>query len=131
MDAAAAQRVRDRAGHRCEYCRLPQRFSALTFHIEHILPRQHGGSDAAENLALACPECNRRKGPNLASLDPEGALLTRLFDPRRDRWADHFAERGTWIEGRTPEGRATVRLLGFNEIERLELRGAIHGLEGG
>jgi HNH endonuclease len=124
MDAALAQRVRDRAGHRCEYCRLPQSFSALTFHIEHVA-RQHGGMDASENLALACPECNFRKGPNLASLDPESGGLIPLFNPRVDRWEEHFEERGPRVAGKTPAGRATARLLGFDAAERQELRAAI------
>jgi 5-methylcytosine-specific restriction endonuclease McrA len=42
---------------------LPQELSELRFHIEHVIPRQHGGSDDADNLALACPDCNLRKGP--------------------------------------------------------------------
>ena len=58
MDAATAQLARQRAGNRCEYCRLLQEHSALRFHIEHIVAQQHGGTDDPENLALACPECN-------------------------------------------------------------------------
>jgi 5-methylcytosine-specific restriction endonuclease McrA len=30
--------------------------------IEHIVPRVHGGTDAPENLALACARCNFQKG---------------------------------------------------------------------
>jgi len=30
--------------------------------IEHIVPRARGGSDAIENLALACASCNHEKG---------------------------------------------------------------------
>jgi 5-methylcytosine-specific restriction endonuclease McrA len=29
--------------------------------IEHIVARQHGGSDDPANLALACPECNSHR----------------------------------------------------------------------
>lgn len=65
MDAVAIQFVRQRARNRCEYCGLPQEFSGLRFHIEHIVARQHGGLDESNNLALACPECNLRKGTNL------------------------------------------------------------------
>jgi hypothetical protein len=50
----------------CEYCHLPSRFCPLTFHVDHITPRQHGGSTEPDNLALACLHCNRHKGPNLA-----------------------------------------------------------------
>ena len=58
MDGQLRQLVRTRAAYLSEYCRLSQEFSELRFHIEHIIPRQHGGADDADNLALACPECN-------------------------------------------------------------------------
>jgi hypothetical protein len=91
MDAATGEVVRERAGTLCEYCHLPQGFSGLRFHIEHIVPRQHGGTDDTSNLALACPECNFRKGTNLTGIDPDTRQVTPLFHPRRDRWNDHFA----------------------------------------
>jgi len=72
MDAQLRQLVWTRAGYQCEYCRLPQEFSGLRFHIEHVTPRQHGGRDDADNLALACPDCNLRKGPNLTRLSQLG-----------------------------------------------------------
>jgi len=122
MDASTRQLVRERAGLRCEYCRMPERHSALRFHIEHILPRQHGGTDAVENLALACPECNLRKGPNLTGIDPDTGVVTRLFRPRTGRWEEHFARDGATISGRTPEGRTTVWLLEFNSQDRLRWR---------
>jgi 5-methylcytosine-specific restriction endonuclease McrA len=49
------------AGH-CEYCRYPQAASFLTFEVEHIIARKHGGQSVEENLALACPFCNQAKG---------------------------------------------------------------------
>ena len=30
--------------------------------IEHIVPKNHGGDDSLENLALACAACNHEKG---------------------------------------------------------------------
>lgn len=30
--------------------------------IEHIVPRNHGGSDELDNLALSCGPCNHTKG---------------------------------------------------------------------
>ena len=83
--------VRDRASDRCEYCRLAQSgFPLVTFHVEHVIARQHGGSDDMENLCLACHWCNLFKGPNLSSLvDDE---LTRLFNPRMDRVFDYLLD---------------------------------------
>ena len=67
MDAATRILVRTRARDSCEYCLLPQDGCSLTHHFEHIVPRQHGGSDDPGNLALACHRCNLRKGPNLTT----------------------------------------------------------------
>jgi hypothetical protein len=83
MDEAIRQLVCDRAGNRCEYCLLPQKYAPVVrFHVEHIRARQHGGDDAPANRALACPHCNRFKGPNLTSFDPETDALVPLFNPR-------------------------------------------------
>ena len=91
MDDATRRRVRSRAGDRCEYCGLPQDAVPLvTFHIEHVTPKQHGGTDDPANLALACYHCNLHKGPNLAGIDPDTGERTPLYDPRRQRWDDHF-----------------------------------------
>ena len=122
MDAAARNLVRRRADNRCEYCLLRQEYSHLTHHIEHIVAKQHGGSDDADNLALACHRCNLHKGPNLTGFDPESGEIVPLFHPRRDRWAEHFVFRGPRIEGLTAMGRTTVHVLGMNDARRLDLR---------
>lgn len=122
MDAATRRLVRERAGERCEYCRLHQRDSELSHHIEHVLARQHGGTDDADNLALACHRCNLRKGPNLSGIDPVNGSVEILFHPRRDRWTDHFAFREAHVVGLTPSGRATVEVLDLNDARRLDLR---------
>ncbi len=127
MELATRLLVRTRAGDRCEYCHLPQYGCSLTHHIEHIVPRQHGGSDDHRNLALACHRCNLRKGPNLTGIDPITGDIVPLFDPRRDVWSDHFHFRGPVIEGATAVGRTTVKLLAMNDIRRLERRELLEG----
>lgn len=102
--------------------RLPQHAIDGVLQIEHIIARQQLGGDEAENLALACDQCNLHKGPNLSGLDPETGQLVALFHPRRDPWADHFELQGAEIAGRTTTGRATVRLLQMNSRVRLHLR---------
>jgi hypothetical protein len=130
MDDETKEFVRTRAGHRCEYCRIPQRYFAQFFQVEHIISRQHGGSDDETNLALACTRCNLHKGPNLSGLDPDAQQLTRLFHPRTDSWEDHFESHPSGeIAGRTPIGRTTVYVLAMNAPRRVELRRAISALE--
>jgi hypothetical protein len=53
MDATTRELVRRRAGERCEYCLLRQEHCDLKHHVEHIIAKQHGGSDDPANLALA------------------------------------------------------------------------------
>ena len=125
MEPGLKEMVRRRAGNACEYCCIPQDATPLiSFHIEHIVSRQHGGSDQPGTLALACDRCNAYKGPNLTSIDPDSNDIVPLFNPRRDTWGDHFAVRGGRIKGLTPKGRATVRLLNMNAPRRVELREA-------
>ncbi|MEO8428546.1 MAG: HNH endonuclease signature motif containing protein [Verrucomicrobiota bacterium] len=122
MDARLRRVVTQRAEGRCEYCGLRQEQEPLSFHVEHVTPRQHGGKDTAENLALACHHCNLCKGPNLSGLDPQTGEMTRLFHPRLDDWAAHFTRRGGEVIGLSVVGRTTVSLLKMNEDGRLQLR---------
>lgn len=115
MDRELRNQVRQRARDRCEYCRLRQADESETpFHVEHIIAKQHGGSDDAANLALACALCNLLKGPNLSSLDPDTGVLTRLFHPRTDSWSQHFRRESALIIGVSDIGRTTAWLLQFN-----------------
>jgi hypothetical protein len=129
MDAGTRRQVRRRAHDTCEYCRLAQASALfLSFHIEHIVAVQHGGADALDNLALACPDCNRHKGPNLSSVDPMTGNVVPLFHPRQHDWAAHFSIRDALIVGQTETGRATVRRLRFNDSERLSMRMALQSI---
>jgi HNH endonuclease len=122
MDQATREFVRHRADERCEYCGLRQEYCELKHHVEHIVAKQHGGSDDPDNLALACHRCNLSKGPNLTGVDPHTGQVAQLFHPRHDRWSDHFTVKGVRIDGRDATGRATVRVLNLNDPRRLELR---------
>lgn len=116
-----AGEVRRRAAGLCEYCHIPEAAFRQPFHIEHVIARQHGGATELDNLALACWTCNLKKGPNLTGIDPQTRQITSLFNPRTDKWADHFAlsvetsiPLGIEILGLTAVGRTTVVLLGMN-----------------
>ena len=125
MTEAARAFVRQRAANRCEYCRLHQDDSPLAaLHLEHIRPRQHGGSDDESNLCLACIDCNLHKGPNLTGIDPLTGAVTELFHPRQQRWEDHFAFEGICITGRTAVGRTTIQVLDMNSDDQLNFRAA-------
>jgi len=93
-----------------------------TYHVEHIIARQHRGTDDLPNLALACHHCNLFKGPNLTSRDPDGDALVTLFHPRQNLWADHFKIESARVTGLTDIGRTTVFLLEMNADQRVDLR---------
>lgn len=124
MDEELVAAVRERAGHRCEYCLLPAGEHPVPFEVEHVIPEQHGGRTAFGNLALACQRCNKQKGTNLAGLDrvTSRTKLVRVFNPRTHRWPHHFAFDGPRIVGRTPIGRVAVGLLAMNDDRRVRLR---------
>ncbi len=117
--------VAERAGNQCEYCLIREFSTHLGCEVDHVISEKHGGKTIAENLAYACFYCNRYKGSDIATLDPFSDKLVPLFNPRVDRWRDHFEYKGTKIEGRTSIGAATARLLGFNLPERLLERSAV------
>jgi hypothetical protein len=129
MDLAARNLVRQRAGERCEYCRLTENAVQIPFPRRAVIAKQHGGGDDPANLCLACDRCNLYKGPNLSSIDPHTQAIVTLFHPREHRWPDHVMVRGAEIVGLTPTGRATVRLLNMNAKHRLQLRSELlaHG----
>ena len=114
MDARLKAQVRRRAGLRCEYCQFPERFA-----------QKHSGPTTAANLALACFRCNSHKGPNLSGVDPESGQVVRLFHPRQEVWAEHFAWHGSRLVGLTPTGRATIAVLRINRPDAMLARAAL------
>ncbi len=115
-------KVARRAGLRCEYCLIHEGEAGFPHQVDHIVSRKHGGSSTFENLAYACLICNRYKGTDVASIDHRTGALVRLFNPRQDRWVDHFRFDGALIEPLSSIGSATVRLLRLNAPERLAER---------
>jgi hypothetical protein len=122
MDPALRELVWQRAGHCCEYCRMPQEYDDGTFEIDHIISTSHGGPRRASNLCLACFSCNSFKGPNLSGRDSKTKMTVPLFNPRRHRWHRHFRWNGPRLVGRTPTGRATVATLRINLDHRVAYR---------
>ncbi|TDI47287.1 MAG: HNH endonuclease [Acidobacteria bacterium] len=125
--------VRERAADLCEYCKIHQRYYPdSTFHIEHIVAKQHDGSDSQDNLALAYHFCNGKKGPNLSGMDPDTGELTRWFHPRNDSWHEHFRlDTNGEVVGFTAIGRTTASVLGMNSRIRVQIRREIFRLQEG
>ena len=113
------QAVASRANHVCEYCLMSEEDAYFRHQVEHIISRKHGGSSESDNLALACVFCNRYKGSDIATLRPETGKLVRFYNPRTDRWPDHFRLSGVVIEPLTEIGGATIRILQMNHSDQV------------
>ena len=79
---AVRQFVAQRAGYRCEYCRVHQDDLFIAFEIDHIAGIKHGGGDEPDNLAFACPHCNQHKGSDLTTFLDSYEDIVALFNPR-------------------------------------------------
>lgn len=121
----------DRAGHLCEYCLIHEEDTFFGCEVDHIVSEKHGGLTREDNLAYACLHCNRYKGSDIASVAPQTGELIRLFNPRADRWADHFtlAQDAITILPLTDLGEATVRVLRLNDGDRLLEREALRAVD--
>lgn len=122
------RQVRERAGHRCEYCLMPEWALLAGCEVDHVLSRKHGGETTLSNLALSCARCNRAKGSDVGSVTPATGEFVRLFHPRQDRWNEHFELSGARLVALTGIAEATIRLLKLNEEERLLERKMLQGL---
>lgn len=118
------ERIRREADYRCGYCLSPQHLVLGTLEIEHLLPRSRGGSDEESNLWLACRLCNNFKSDRTSLCDPQTGEEVLLFNPRRNRWSEHFrwSDDGTRILARTACGRATVIALQLNNVVAVNVR---------
>lgn len=110
--------VAERAGGRCEYCLLHEDDTFFIHEIDHIYAEKHGGATTEDNLCSACADCNRYKGSDICSLDPETGAVVTLYHPRHTRWVEHFRLSDTGIiEPLTACGRVTTRLLRMNRLD--------------
>lgn len=138
ISAASRLRIRQRANFLCEYCHSSEEASTSLFTLDHLTPQSLGGTDADDNLALACHRCNGRRYNFTDGIDPETQMSVNLFNPRKNSWSDHFvwSLNGQSLFGITPVGRATLDRLDLNDerhddgsiqrARRLWIRGGWH-----
>lgn len=125
---AVRKLVQSRAFDRCEYCLLGLSDAGFPHEIDHVISRKHGGTSVSDNLAFACYLCNRYKGSDIASLHPTTGDLVRLYDPRKDRWEEHFRIVGPVLEPLTMIGATTAQLLRLNVTDRVVERRLLQSL---
>ncbi len=125
VSAELRRLVTARAENICEYCLIAEEDTFFGCEVDHVISEKHGGPTEEENLALACALCNQAKGTDLASILWDTGELIRLFNPRTDKWGDHFQLNGAAIDSQTKIGKVTASLLGFNSDERVIERRAL------
>jgi HNH endonuclease len=114
--------VTQRAGNRCEYCGLSQLGQEATFHIDHVIPVAADGPTESSNFALACVSCSLSKSARLSAIDPETQTSVPIFNPRQQRWSEHFRWDDVEVIGLTAIGRATIVALRMNRPVILAIR---------
>lgn len=93
------------------------------FHIDHIVPRKHKGTDNTDNLCWSCFQCNSFKGSNVAAADPTTGKATFLYNLRTQIWDEHFQiNEDATLKGKSPEGRTTIEVMRINEDARVQYR---------
>jgi hypothetical protein len=80
-------------------------------------------------LLRASNHCNRAKGTDLRTILPNSRELIRFFNPRVDRWLEHFILLGVLIQPRTAIGEATFKILRLNDSARILERQTLHIVE--
>lgn len=125
VPADLRRRVARQARCRCGYCQTQEAVIGAALEIDHLLPESLGGLTTEQNLWLACSLCNDHKGNRYFLIDPFSGLRVRIFNPREQSWAEHFAwaENATRVDGRTAAGRATVAALQLNRPSLVLARG--------
>ncbi|WP_439890292.1 HNH endonuclease [Ralstonia sp. 25C] len=127
----------ERCGGSCSYCRRPVGHYGWAWHIEHVLPKSKYPAKTflLSNLTVGCVHCNMWKGSKV-----DRQLRTQklpIINPveQNFQYSQHlnFVQIGTESLSfakyfpRTPEGHKTYELLSFKELERAL---AINGLDG-
>ena len=108
VPAETRELVRQRADYRCEFCGIHETDAGGELTLDHYRPRARGGSDDPHNLIYACNRCKH-------DYWPESSEAPRLWNPREEPFASHFARffDGT-LGSRSPTGAFTLRQLRLN-----------------
>ena len=122
IKASLRKQVYKRAKGCCEYCLIPDIAAFAPHEVDHVIAEKHGGLTKADNLALSCALCNKHKGSDLTSIDPETGDIVPLYHPRKDQWCEHFQIKDAKFIALSSKARVTIRLLQLNQQDRIEER---------
>jgi 5-methylcytosine-specific restriction endonuclease McrA len=72
--------VFERDKNTCQYC--GHLFDRSDLNLDHVVPRDRGGTTTWENVVCSCIPCNTRKGNRL----PREAHMSLIRKPKRPKW---------------------------------------------
>jgi 5-methylcytosine-specific restriction endonuclease McrA len=72
--------VFERDKNTCQYC--GDVFERNDLNLDHVVPRERGGTTTWENVVCSCIPCNTRKGNRL----PQEAHMHLIRKPKRPKW---------------------------------------------
>jgi 5-methylcytosine-specific restriction endonuclease McrA len=72
--------VFERDKNTCQYC--GEMFDRSDLNLDHVVPRDRGGTTTWENVVCSCISCNTRKGNRL----PREAHMSLIRKPKRPKW---------------------------------------------
>jgi 5-methylcytosine-specific restriction endonuclease McrA len=72
--------VFERDKNTCQYC--GEIFDRSELNLDHVVPRDRGGTTTWENVVCSCISCNTRKGNRL----PREAHMSLIRKPKRPKW---------------------------------------------
>ena len=115
--------VRERAKGICEYCLIDESDTLLGCQVTHIISIEEGGQTTPDNLAYICAVCNRAKGNERGTTDWDTWEFTQYFNPRLDKWGDHFVFDNNCVSPFSAIGRVTYDIISNANrfVERYEL----------
>ena len=118
MRDALRQKVQVRDEYRCLYCGITELDIGSTLTIDHIQPKQQGGTDNVDNLLYCCHACNEFKGKYYKTA-PE----LQLLNPLVDNFAEHYQEQdnGTLL-AITERGAKHIEVLHLNRPRLVQNR---------
>lgn len=76
-------------GFKCAYCNrrmgLKWGDNEISFTIDHVLARSHGGTDNIHNLTFACQSCNSMKGDKDAGWFTDNVIRVKARKQKREQ----------------------------------------------
>ncbi|HEM7950361.1 HNH endonuclease [Citrobacter koseri] len=111
----------------CPYCmQITRSNNGRMWDIEHIIPRENEKNFmfSAENLCVACPDCNNRKGATRVSTSkatkilPTRSDLYLIIHPHFDEYSQHIEviKPGAFYVAKTKKGEKTIGICGLNRF---------------